>query len=106
MEYFELNKNEEKIIKDFEKGNFKRISGFGKEKTRYKEYAKDSLNKVKNINIRISKKDLQKIKTKAIEKGMPYQTLVSSILHQYSDERMKEMPVARVKSKYWVSTPA
>ena len=91
MEYFELNKNEEKIIKDFGEGKFKKVSGFGKEKARYKEYARDSLNKVKNINIRISRRDLQKIKAKAIEKGMPYQTLVSSVLHQYSDEKIKEL---------------
>ena len=91
MEYFELNKNEEKIAKDFEEGKFKKVSGFEKEKARYKEYARDSLNKVKNINIRISRRDLQKIKAKAIEKGMPYQTLVSSVLHQYSNEKIKEI---------------
>ena len=91
MKYFELDKNEEKIVKDFEKRELKRVSDFGKQKSRYKEYARDSLNKAKNINIRISRRDLQKLKAKAAQKGIPYQTLVSSVLHQYSEKKVKEI---------------
>jgi predicted DNA binding CopG/RHH family protein len=40
------------------------------------------MNKTKNINIRISERDLYKLKAKAIEEGIPYQTLASSILHK------------------------
>jgi len=89
MNYFELDKNEKDILEDFEKGNFKKSSV--KNSPRYKEYARETLNKSKSINIRISSKDLLKLKAKAIEKGIPYQTLVSSILHRYSSEKAESL---------------
>ena len=53
------------------------------------EAAKNYLEKNKNINIRISGNDIYKIKTKAAEAGLPYQTLIASILHQYANEKIK-----------------
>ena len=90
MNYFELDKNEKEILKDFENDKLKRVSGAKKKIAQYKQYAKQTLNKARNINIRLSQKDLQKIKAKAANKGMPYQTLISSLLHQYSSGRVKE----------------
>lgn len=90
MKYFELDKNEEKILDDFESGKLKTIDEVKKEVSRYKGYAKQTLNREKNINIRLSSRDLQKIKAVAVEKGLPYQTLVSSLLHQYSSGKIKE----------------
>ena len=87
MNYFELDKTEKEILEDFEKGNFKEVPDLQKEISRYRKYAKETLNKSKSINIRVSSKDLQKLKAKAVEKGIPYQTLVSSILHQYSSKK-------------------
>jgi len=84
MQYFELDKNEKRILEDFEAGKLKRVSGAKKKAGQYRQYAKETLNKTRNINIRLSSKDLQKIKTRALEKGLPYQTLISSLLHQYS----------------------
>jgi predicted DNA binding CopG/RHH family protein len=89
MKYFELTKNEEKILKDFESDKLKKVRDFKKENSRYKQYARGTLSKAKNINIRIASRDLQKIKAKAVEKGIPYQTLVSSVLHQYSTGKAK-----------------
>lgn len=84
MKYFELNKDENKILRDFEDGKLKSVPSVKKEISKYRQYAKNSLNKTRNINIRIPDKVLQKIKAKAAEKGIPYQTLISSILHQHS----------------------
>jgi len=84
MKYFELNKDENTILKDFEEGKLKSIPDSKKEALKYKQYANNSLSKTKNINIRVPDKVLQKIKAKAAEKGIPYQTLISSILHQHS----------------------
>jgi len=84
MKYFELDKNEKAVLKDFEQDKLKKVPNAKKEVLLYKEYARQTLNKTKNINIRLSHKDLQGIKTKAIKKGIPYQTLISSLLHQYS----------------------
>ncbi len=84
MVKYKLNKYEQEILDAFNAGKLKPIEN---EKEKNKEYvlaAKDFLNKKKNINIRISNADLQKIKAKATEKGLPYQTLIGSLLHRYS----------------------
>ncbi|MCH8986918.1 hypothetical protein IIA94_01980 [Patescibacteria group bacterium] len=85
MKYFELDKNENKILEDFEAGKLKGVKNRKKETARYQQYAKSTLSKTRNINIRLSHRDLQKIKALATEKGLPYQTLISSLLHQYSN---------------------
>jgi len=90
MKYFELNKAENQTLKDFEAGNLKSVKGLEDEKKKYRGYVKQTLNKQKNINIRISSRDLQKIKVKAIGRGIPYQTLISSMIHQYSENKIKE----------------
>jgi len=87
MKFFELDKKEKEMLKDFEAGEFKSIKGAKKQALQYQEYARQTLNKTRNINIRIPHGDLQKIKALAAEKGLPYQTLISSLLHQYSRQR-------------------
>lgn len=52
------------------------------EKKRLQQVAKNTLNKTRNINIRLSERDLYRLKSKAAEEGIPYQTLASSILHK------------------------
>lgn len=94
MKYFELDKNEKGILEDFEKGKLKSVSDARKKASRYRQYAKQALNKTRNINIRVSNKDLQKIKARALEQGMPYQTLISSLLHRYSAGRIREKETA------------
>ena len=86
MKYFELDKKELEIIKDFEKGEFKSIGKLKSEKAKYQKYARVLFNKTRNINVRLPEKDLQKMKSKAAVKGIPYQTLVSSVIHQYVNE--------------------
>lgn len=53
------------------------------EKRRLMEAARNTLNKDKRINIRISSRDLSQLQRQANRYGMPYQTLVTSILHRY-----------------------
>jgi len=92
MKYFELDKKEKKISADFDSDDFTRVKKIKSEKEKYQSYVKLTLNKSRNINIRLSGKNLQKIKSKAIAKGLPYQTLLSSLIHQYADEkRNKEL---------------
>lgn len=90
MNYTKLNKNEKNILADYETGKLKRVKGLEKEKIRYRQSAIYTLRKSKNINIRIQERDLQRIKALAAEKGLPYQTFISSLLHQYSSRRIKE----------------
>lgn len=84
MKYFELDEEEQELLKEFDRGEWKPIKDFAKMKKLYEEYARNTLNKTKNINIRLSEKDLQKLKRKAMEEGLPYQTLVSSVLHKFA----------------------
>lgn len=78
-----MTKEEQEILQDFDRGVLKRVKDVPGEKTRYGGYAKYTLSKPRNINIRISDRDLERIKALAAEKGLPYQTFISSILHQY-----------------------
>ena len=59
-----------------------------KEKKRYEDYARYSLNKQRRINIRMSERDLKKIRAKAIEEGIPYQTLISMLIHKYNEGKV------------------
>lgn len=85
MKYFELDEEEKQLLEEFERGEWKPVKDFAKAKKEAMEVARNTLNKIKNINIRLSEKDLQKLKAKAIEEGLPYQTLASSILHKYTN---------------------
>ena len=59
-------------------------------KKQFKTAAKNTLLKDQRMNIRIAQRDLEGLKTKALEEGMPYQTLVASILHKYITGKLKE----------------
>jgi len=87
--HLKLEKEEKSIENALEKAEFVQIKDLDKRKKLYKGYAAYTLTKLKNINIRISLKDLQRLKVKAAENGLPYQTLVSTILHQYSNNKVK-----------------
>ena len=89
MKYYELDKEEKEILEAFEKGKLKRVKNFAQEKKKLEQAARFTLSKSRNINIRISEGDLQKIKALAVEKGVPYQTLVSSLIHQYSSGKAR-----------------
>lgn len=84
MKNIKLTKDEENVLAKFASGKLKRVKGAKKEMRRYKEYATYTLSKPRNINIRLSQKTFRKIKAIAAEKGLPYQTFISSLIHQYS----------------------
>ena len=56
-----------------------------------KETASNTMAKDQRMNIRIGKRDLEGIKAKALEEGMPYQTLVASIIHKYVNGKLKDV---------------
>jgi len=55
------------------------------------QYQKHVIKKDKVINIRISSIDLQALQTRAVEEGLPYQTLISSVLHKYVSGRFVDL---------------
>jgi predicted DNA binding CopG/RHH family protein len=82
MNEFELDQEEEEILDAFEAGEFE--SEWTPERAAIvAQWAEASSKKDKRINIRISSRDLRAIQRRALEEGIPYQTLVSSILHKY-----------------------
>lgn len=84
MKYYTLTAEEEKLLNKFDTDEFISVKEKSVKK-RYTAYARASISKTRNINIRLSEKDIQKIKARAVDKGIPYQTLAASILHQYSN---------------------
>ena len=84
MKNIKLTKDEKNVLAKFESGRLKRIKGVKKEANKYKGYATYTLSKPRTINIRLSQKAFRKIKAVAAEKGLPYQTFISSLIHQYS----------------------
>lgn len=76
-------KYEEEIERSFEKGEWESAPEGENLKERYARYARNTFQKNKRINIRISEWDLLRLKAKSLEEGIPYQTLVSSLIHKY-----------------------
>ncbi|HIJ66053.1 MAG TPA: antitoxin [Candidatus Hydrogenedentes bacterium] len=78
-----LSDEEREILESVERGEWRRIPDFRKEVGRYQEYAKATLRKDRRVNIRMTERDLVRFQKRALEEGLPYQTLISSILHKY-----------------------
>jgi predicted DNA binding CopG/RHH family protein len=83
-EDLQLDREEKEIEKAFEEGKVKRVKNYEEEKVKLFAAAHATLEKTKNVNIRISIGDLYKVKSMAQERGIPYQTLLTSLIHQYS----------------------
>jgi predicted DNA binding CopG/RHH family protein len=86
----QLDRDEKEILDAFEAGKLRRAKDSNKQIRRHQEYAEASLRKDARINIRMSSRDLRGLQKRAIAEGIPYQTLVASILHKYVEGRLKE----------------
>lgn len=85
-----LSSEEREILEAFEKGKLKRSKKATDTQRRHREYAEAMFRKDARINIRLSSKDLRGLQKKALAEGIPYQTLVASILHKYLEGRLHE----------------
>ena len=85
-----LSSEEREILEAFEKGKLKRSKKAANTQKRHQEYAEAMFKKDARINIRLSSKDLRGLQKKALAEGIPYQTLVASILHKYLEGRLHE----------------
>ena len=85
-----LTKEEKDILESVERGEWRRIPDFDKEAKRYQESARATLRKEKRVNIRMTERDIVRFQKKAIDEGLPYQTLISSVLHKYINGRLVE----------------
>ncbi len=78
-----LTKEEQALSQSFDRGEWTPVKNMKAEIKQYASYAKASLKKTSRVNLRISPQDLNGIQQKAIEEGIPYQTLMASIIHKY-----------------------
>ena len=82
MKTIQLDKEEQELLDAYESGEFQSDMTPSRKKF-IEQSAAQTFKKDKRINIRISGRDLSAIQRRALEEGMPYQTLVASILHKY-----------------------
>ena len=85
-----LDQEERELEEAFEGGDLKRAPNAVDTQKRHQEYAQAMFRKDARINIRLSSRDLQRLQKKALADGIPYQTLVASILHKYVEGRLNE----------------
>ena len=85
-----FDKEEQELLKSLESGEWESVDNLEDEIAKHRAAAKNTLKKDQRINIRLSSSDLESLKTNAVELGMPYQTLVSSVLHQYATGRLTQ----------------
>ena len=87
---YKLDSEEKEILNDYEKDEYVEISDMEKVIEKHSEYAKSTFLKNKRINIRISQRDLEYIQRRALEEGLPYQTLIASLIHRYISGKLVE----------------
>jgi len=78
-----LDKEESDLMKSLENDEWQSVKDLKQQKKAAVETARNTLKKDKRINLRLSQKDYHEIQIKAVEEGIPYQTLISSIIHKY-----------------------
>jgi len=85
-----LDSEETEILEAFEKGELKRAVNATQEIERHKAMADATFKKDVRINVRLSSRDLRSLQVRALQEGIPYQALVSSILHKFIDGQLVE----------------
>ena len=92
MAKIKLDKEEKDLLDSYERGEWKSVKNLKEEIGKHRGCARQTLLKNKRVNIRISSMVLEELQARAVEDGMPYQTLISSILHRFVTGRLIEKP--------------
>ncbi|NOQ32361.1 MAG: antitoxin [Helicobacteraceae bacterium] len=93
MQTYNLDNEELELLESVESGEWESVDNLEDEIAKHKVIARNTLKKDKRVNLRISSKDLEAIKTYAVEEGLPYQTLMSSVLHKFITGRLTDKKV-------------
>ena len=86
-----IDAHEREFLDAFEKGKLESLATKA-EIERFKAAARATALKDRRVNIRLSSGDLSDIQVRALEEGVPYQTLIASVLHKYVTGRLSEKP--------------
>jgi len=87
-----LNQEEKELLESYENDEWVSIST-PSDIARYKAAAKNTFKKDKRVNIRMSEMDLELLQERALIEGLPYQTLMSSVLHKYVTGRLTDKSI-------------
>jgi predicted DNA binding CopG/RHH family protein len=90
MTQIKLDNAEKELLESYEGEEWQSVGQIEAEKERYQGYARATFRKDTRVNIRISSKDLEALQKKAVEEGIPYQTLMASVLHKFVSGRLIE----------------
>lgn len=88
-----IDEYESEVLAAFEKGRLKSVATKA-ELAKFKAAARSTAIKDRRVNIRLSSGDLSDIQVRALQEGVPYQTLIASVLHKYVTGRLAERPAA------------
>ena len=88
MKTLKLDQEEKEILEAFERGELKKVKDFKKESKEIRQAAMNTLRKDRRVNIRLANRDLEGIRAKAAQEGIPYQTLIASIIHKFVSGRL------------------
>lgn len=77
------NSEEKKVLRSYERGTSKSVRPSKKVLRKYQDYARATYIKDRRVNIRLSSKDVEELQIRALEEGVPYQTLMASVLHKF-----------------------
>lgn len=86
-----LDQDEMEMLESVERGEWKSVANLEDESAIAKEAAANFLRKDERITLRLSSGDLDRLKQKAAYKGLPYQTFIASVLHEYAAGHFKEV---------------
>ena len=78
-----IDQEEQDLMESIERDEWQPVKNIDQEKEKAIAAARNTLKKEKRINLRLTQKDYHQIQIKAIEEGIPYQTLISSLVHKY-----------------------
>jgi predicted DNA binding CopG/RHH family protein len=85
-----LEGDEKELLDSVDRGEWRSTRAPKRGLSRYSRAAKATFKKDRRLNIRISTRDLEAIQKRALEEGLPYQTLIASLLHKYASGRLRE----------------
>ena len=85
-----LSPEEQEILDRFERGELRPVAGVERELEVAREAARNTFNKTRRVNLRVTERDFDLAHSRAREEGIPYQTLLSSVIHKYLSGRLVE----------------
>jgi len=88
-----LEKDEREVLESVEAGEWRSVQGRKKLTDQYQVYARETFRKDRRVNIRLPGRDLEAIQKRALLEGIPYQTLIASILHKYAAGRLVDKDI-------------